>query len=73
MIVAADANEDGFVEYEDFERVLEEPSSEAAVAEVVEDMFQLMDRDGDGRSDSASSRRLCRWHGFIPPTTMFGP
>ncbi|OWM88045.1 calcium-binding protein CP1 [Punica granatum] len=57
MISVADANQDGFVEYEEFELVLDgvRESSKASrdkvngVGSVMEDAFRVMDRDGDGR------------------------
>lgn len=50
MMAAADANRDGFVEYEEFEGVLGRRGvSSGQRKSVVEEMFQVMDRDGDGR------------------------
>ena len=50
MMSAADSNSDGFVEYDEFERVLasHKPSA-AAGGGFMEDVFKVMDRDGDGK------------------------
>ncbi|XP_020228229.1 calcium-binding protein CP1 [Cajanus cajan] len=48
MMTVADTNKDGFVEYEEFERVVAgnaEPSAWGAMEEV----FRVMDKDGDGK------------------------
>lgn len=57
MITVADSNKDGYVEYEEFERVLDgvresskgRRSSVNGVRSVMEDAFRVMDKDGDGR------------------------
>lgn len=47
MISAADSNSDGFVEYDEFERVID--GVQRHCGGVMEDVFRVMDKDGDGR------------------------
>ncbi|XP_010442416.1 PREDICTED: calmodulin-like [Camelina sativa] len=51
MISVADANKDGFVEFDEFERVLEEATAPLYRSDdgLMKDMFTAMDKDGDGR------------------------
>ncbi|XP_010482224.1 PREDICTED: calmodulin-like [Camelina sativa] len=51
MISVADANKDGFVEFDEFERVLEEATAPLYRSDdgLMKDMFTVMDKDGDGR------------------------
>ncbi|CAN4118579.1 unnamed protein product [Withania somnifera] len=55
MMTVADFNKDGYVEFEEFEKVLESSGSEekkrlgARVNNVMEDVFKVMDKDGDGK------------------------
>ncbi|KAK4759329.1 hypothetical protein SAY87_022460 [Trapa incisa] len=59
MITVADSNRDGFVEYEEFERVLDgvrersegrrRSSGGGGARSVMEDAFRIMDKDGDGK------------------------
>ncbi|KAL2338941.1 hypothetical protein Fmac_013387 [Flemingia macrophylla] len=48
MMTVADTNKDGFVEYEEFERVV---GRNAAVGScgAMEEVFRVMDKDGDGK------------------------
>ncbi|GLT32787.1 hypothetical protein SLA2020_481650 [Shorea laevis] len=62
MISVADLNRDGFVEYEEFERVLGYKKKEAA--EVMEDVFRVMDKDGDGRLSHEDLKSYMNWAGF---------
>lgn len=62
MISVADLNSDGYVEYEEFERVLEQRSSNGSG--VMEDVFRAMDRDGDGRVGFEDLRSYFKWAGF---------
>ncbi|CAN8255620.1 unnamed protein product [Cochlearia groenlandica] len=48
MISVADANKDGYVEFEEFEKVLE-TASYCKSNGLMKDVFEVMDRDGDGR------------------------
>lgn len=47
MMTVADSNKDGYVEYDEFERVLR--SDNSGSGGVMEDVFKSMDRDGDGK------------------------
>ncbi|CAH8354241.1 unnamed protein product [Eruca vesicaria subsp. sativa] len=50
MISVADANKDGFVEFDEFEKVLETaPRGRGSCDGLMKDVFKMMDRDGDGR------------------------
>ncbi|KAL1334950.1 hypothetical protein HN51_063888 [Arachis hypogaea] len=56
MMTVADTNKDGFVEYEEFERVLSAVgntercgTSRPVGCGAIEDVFRVMDRDGDGK------------------------
>lgn len=59
MIKAADANENGYVEYEEFEGVLGLRSNG-----VMEEAFRIIDRDGDGRVGHEDLRSYLKWAGF---------
>ncbi|XP_021730362.1 calmodulin-like [Chenopodium quinoa] len=55
MISVADANKDGYVQYDEFEKILERREKEKKVEKsygdgggVMEEMFKVMDKDGDG-------------------------
>ncbi|KAK8507167.1 hypothetical protein V6N13_069961 [Hibiscus sabdariffa] len=65
MISLADLNKNGFVEYEEFERVLggnkkKFPSGYG----VMEDVFKVMDKDGDGRLSHEDLKSYMNWAGF---------
>ncbi|KAL4579243.1 hypothetical protein LXL04_015381 [Taraxacum kok-saghyz] len=47
MMTVADSNNDGYVEYDEFEKVLN--SDNRGSNGVMKDMFKSMDRDGDGK------------------------
>jgi calmodulin len=53
MISVADANKDGFVEFDEFEKVLETTpfsrSGNGGDDGLMKDVFKVMDKDGDGR------------------------
>lgn len=51
MMKAADSNRNGFVEYDEFERVLGCPTRWCGGlgGGVMEEVFKVMDKDGDGR------------------------
>ncbi|CAA7058804.1 unnamed protein product [Microthlaspi erraticum] len=49
MISVADANKDGFVGFDEFEKVLETVPSCRSGNGLMKDVFKVMDRDGDGR------------------------
>ncbi|XP_057957340.1 calcium-binding protein CP1 [Malania oleifera] len=68
MISVADSNKNGFVEYEEFERVLDgrtglDPMS-CGGGGVMEDAFGMMDRDGDGKVSLEDLRSYMEWAGF---------
>ncbi|KAM0065873.1 putative EF-hand domain-containing protein [Helianthus debilis subsp. tardiflorus] len=46
MMTVADSNKNGYVEYEEFEEVVKRNNREGGV---MEDVFNDMDRDGDGK------------------------
>ncbi|XP_021774280.1 calmodulin-like [Chenopodium quinoa] len=54
MISVADANKDGYVQYDEFEKILKERREKEKVEKsygdggVMEEMFKVMDKDGDG-------------------------
>lgn len=67
MISLADSNKDGFVEYEEFERVLGEGRSSKKRSSgfgVMEDVFKVMDKDGDGRLSHEDLKSYMNWAGF---------
>lgn len=45
----ADSNKDGFVQYDEFERVLGGGGGARSSWGVMEDAFKVMDKDGDGK------------------------
>ncbi|KAE8730961.1 putative DNA replication complex GINS protein SLD5 [Hibiscus syriacus] len=62
MISLADSNSDGFVEYDEFERLLGLlESKQTAAAEVMGDAFKVMDKDGDGRLSYEDLKNYMRW------------
>ncbi|KAL6990093.1 hypothetical protein U1Q18_015841 [Sarracenia purpurea var. burkii] len=65
MMSVADSNGDGYVEYEEFERVLgEERNAAGGRWGVMEDVFKVMDRDGDGRVGDDDLRGYLKSAGF---------
>ena len=64
MISLADSNRDGFVEYEEFERVLGGSKKKASGFGVMEDVFKVMDKDGDGRLSHDDLKSYMNWAGF---------
>ncbi|CAH2044617.1 unnamed protein product [Thlaspi arvense] len=49
MISVADENKDGFVEFDEFEKVLETAPPCGSGNGLMKDVFKVMDKDGDGR------------------------
>ncbi|CAL4930674.1 unnamed protein product [Urochloa decumbens] len=67
MIAAADADLDGFVQYDEFERLLAGRAAGAAAAagrSAMEDAFRLMDRDGDGKVGFEDLKAYLGWAGM---------
>lgn len=70
MMSVADTNRDGFVEYEEFERVVaagnngENNNNNNKRALVMEDVFRVMDRDGDGKLSHQDLKSYMAWAGF---------
>ncbi|XVF62431.1 hypothetical protein PTKIN_Ptkin09bG0007200 [Pterospermum kingtungense] len=65
MISLADSNRDGFVEYEEFERVLGGSSKKKATGfGVMEDVFKVMDKDGDGKLSHGDLKNYMNSAGF---------
>lgn len=58
MISAADSNHDGFVEYDEFERVL------GGAGGLMEEMFGVMDKDGDGKLSHSDLKSYMNSAGF---------
>ncbi|KAI0528900.1 hypothetical protein KFK09_001444 [Dendrobium nobile] len=61
MISAADADCSGFVEFDEFERILPDAASDG---EIMEEAFRLMDRDGDGRVGFDDLKAYLKWAGM---------
>lgn len=71
MIAAADADRDGFVQYDEFERLLAGRARADAHAggaggrrSAMEDAFRLMDRDGDGKVGFEDLKAYLGWAGM---------
>lgn len=64
MISMADGNKDGYVEFEEFEKVLEltrRGRNKGSGVNVMEEAFRVMDKDGDGKvgHEDLKSYLLC--------------
>ncbi|CAN6548463.1 unnamed protein product [Malus baccata var. baccata] len=64
MISAADSDNDGFVQYEEFERVLA-CGDGAKSSGVMEDVFNEMDKDGDGKLSHEDLKNYMSSAGFV--------
>lgn len=66
MISVADSNKDGFVEYAEFEKVLETKKGKGKDRRigVMEDAFRVMDKDGDGKVGHDDLKSYLKWAGF---------
>lgn len=64
MISVADSNKDGFVEYDEFEKVLEAKKGKDRRIGVMEDAFRVMDKDGDGKVGHDDLKSYLNWAGF---------
>ena len=63
MMTVADLNNDGYVEYEEFENVLRTNKNGISSC-VMEDVFNDMDRDGDGKVGHGDLRSYLRSAGI---------
>ncbi|CAH9120466.1 unnamed protein product [Cuscuta epithymum] len=65
MMSVADLNQDGFVEYEEFEKVVVGSGNGRAMKnDVMEDVFRAMDRDGDGIVGLQDLESYLKWAGL---------
>ncbi|KAJ7980406.1 calmodulin [Quillaja saponaria] len=65
MLTVADSNKDGFVEYEEFERILLGNTKKKSLGSgVMEDVFRVMDKDGDGKLSHGDLKSHMEWAGF---------
>ncbi|CAI9779721.1 unnamed protein product [Fraxinus pennsylvanica] len=67
MISMADANKDGYVEFEEFEKVLEHTrrgKNKGWGVNVMEEAFRVMDKDGDGKVGHEDLKSYLLWAGF---------
>ncbi|KAI3469272.1 hypothetical protein Pfo_025935 [Paulownia fortunei] len=66
MISVADSNKDGYVEYEEFEKVLngKKGKNGRSIGGVMEDAFRVMDKDGDGKVGHQDLKSYLNWAGF---------
>ncbi|KAG8096240.1 hypothetical protein GUJ93_ZPchr0013g36440 [Zizania palustris] len=64
MIAAADADRDGFVQYEEFERLLGRAADGPRCRSAMEDVLRMMDRDGDGKVGFDDLKAYLGWAGM---------
>ncbi|KAL3626615.1 hypothetical protein CASFOL_030164 [Castilleja foliolosa] len=67
MISLADSNKNGFVEYEEFERVLngkKKGKNGRVGGDAMADAFRVMDKDGDGKVGHEDLKSYLSWAGF---------
>ncbi|GER51777.1 Ca2+-binding protein 1 [Striga asiatica] len=68
MISMADSNRNGYVEYEEFERVLsgrkKKGGNDGSGGGVMEEAFRVMDKDGDGKVGHEDLKSYLNWAGF---------
>ncbi|KAL5700312.1 hypothetical protein ACHQM5_025771 [Ranunculus cassubicifolius] len=65
MISVADFDKDGFVEFDEFKRVLNRPGRGGGL---MEDVFRMMDRDGDGMVGFDDLKSYMEFAGFDSTT-----
>ncbi|KAL5209828.1 hypothetical protein ABZP36_005451 [Zizania latifolia] len=64
MIAAADADRDGFVQYDEFERLLGRAAAGPGCLSAMEDVLRMMDRDGDGKVGFDDLKAYLGWAGM---------
>lgn len=65
MMSVADTNMSGFVEYEEFERVVSGDAEKSPLGcGAMEDVFKVMDRDGDGKVSHQDLKNYMALAGF---------
>ncbi|XP_027332640.1 calcium-binding protein CP1 [Abrus precatorius] len=65
MMTVADINKNGFVEYDEFERVVTGNAERRALGcGAMEDVFRVMDKDGDGKLSHRDLKSYMAWAGF---------
>ncbi|KAM1275816.1 hypothetical protein FF1_025597 [Malus domestica] len=64
MMSAADSDNDGFVQYEEFERVLA-CGDRAKSSGVMDDVFKVMDKDDDGKLSHEDMKNYMSSAGFV--------
>ncbi|KAM3340943.1 calcium-binding protein CP1 [Capsicum galapagoense] len=74
MMTLADFNKDGYVEFEEFEKVLDSCGSRKddekrrngtlGGVNVMEDVFKVMDKDGDGKVGHEDLKSYLNWAGL---------
>ncbi|KAF5190202.1 Calcium-binding protein cp1 [Thalictrum thalictroides] len=63
MISIADWNKNGFVEFDEFEKVLGCQKNAKTMNTSMEDVFKVMDRDGDGKIGFDDLKHYLKWAG----------
>ncbi|XP_028753571.1 calcium-binding protein CP1-like [Neltuma alba] len=65
MMTAADTNKDGFVQYEEFERMLEIAGCGGCGGGVMKEVFRVMNKhDGDGKLSHKDLKSFMEWAGI---------
>ncbi|KAL3812265.1 hypothetical protein ACJIZ3_013533 [Penstemon smallii] len=64
MISIADSNKDGFVEYDEFENILNGRKGKNGRIDVLKDAFGVMDKDGDGKVGHDDLKSYLNWAGL---------
>ncbi|PIA65708.1 hypothetical protein AQUCO_00100899v1 [Aquilegia coerulea] len=63
MISIADWNKNGYVEFDEFEKVLGYEKNAKTMNTSMEDVFKVMDRDGDGKIGFNDLKDYLKWAG----------
>ncbi|KAJ8528875.1 hypothetical protein K7X08_030615 [Anisodus acutangulus] len=65
MMTVADFNKDGYVEFDEFEKVLDSSKRRNGRSlNVMEDVFKVMDKDGDGKVGLEDLKSYLNWAGL---------